>query len=93
MVDESVVEEIVNDRQEKYGHPKEHFKRTVMILNALGFRRIDTWNGAADYLQEADWPAIMIADKLARSCNDSLYEDNWNDMAGYAKTRLMLLEK
>lgn len=85
-----MVDGIVEDRQEKYGHPRDHFARTANLLTVLGFRR--HVNGVVRTIASSDWPAIMIADKLARSCNDSLYEDNWNDMAGYAKTRLMLLE-
>ncbi len=83
------VEETTADRQARYGPPKEHFLRTVTMLNALGFRRLmdDKFPGQ---LQPDDWPVIMIADKLSRAHHDRDFGDNFHDIAGYVRTWEML---
>lgn len=74
------------DRQSKYGHPRVHFRRTVALLNAVGFERHDR------PLTPEDWPTIMILDKIARSCVDVELEDNPVDVEGYARCWRILLE-
>lgn len=72
------------DREGKYGSCEAHFSRTAVLLNTLGFRRLHP-SGSIRTLLRSDWPTIIIADKLARSCEDILYEDNPHDIAGYAR--------
>ncbi len=83
------VEETTKDRQKRYGPPREHFQRTVTMLNALGFRRLQDDKMPAQ-LQVDDWPVIMIIDKLSRAHHDRDFEDNFHDIAGYVRTWEML---
>ena len=78
------IKEITDARGAVYGHPADHFKRTTGMLNALG---IGTGLGALD------WAFIMICDKLARLRESPEHRDSWEDIAGYARTALMILER
>ena len=86
---ESILEEAIRltsqDRQAIYGHPRDHFKKTIGLVNAM----------LSDYLKKPleseQWPKIMICDKLARSMN-SYKRDNMADIAGYAQTHEMVVE-
>lgn len=79
------VQDITDDRGKKYGHPYDHFGRTIGVLNALGFRRtLD--DGSTRELVRTDWPHIMISDKLARAYESPEYQDHRDDVAGYAWT-------
>ena len=76
-------EELVKQRGEKYGDPRENFERAVGMINAL-------FDGYLCRPLPADAiPKIMIILKLARSMH--AYEpDNMRDIQGYAKTHEML---
>jgi hypothetical protein len=69
------VQAIRDEREGQYGPPTEHWAKTVAMLNALGFSR----DGQA--LTIADWPEIMVVDKLARGLQG--VADNRFDVAGY----------
>ena len=76
--------DLTDARGAVYGHPAEHFARTTGMLNALG---IGTGLGAMD------WPFVMICDKLARLRESPEHRDGWEDIAGYARTALMILDR
>jgi enoyl-[acyl-carrier protein] reductase I len=69
---------VIRDRRPKYGGPKNHFARTVGMVNAA----------FADVLKrpltEADWATIMILDKIARFRGPGATIDGPVDIAGYA---------
>ena len=68
------------DRKQQYGDAKDHFKRTVGLIN-VRFGHILTRP-----LEPCEWGLIMILDKLAR--NDDTRgkkRDDFVDVAGYAR--------
>ena len=68
----------VMDRHAVYGPPKEHFSRTVGMVNAL-FSFV-----LKRPLTVSDWARIMLLDKLARDLGPKPHPDNAVDLAGYA---------
>ena len=70
--------DVIRDRRPKYGGPRQHFARTVGMINAA----------FADVLKrpltEADWAQIMIMDKIARYNGPNSTTDGPVDIAGYA---------
>jgi len=68
----------VRDRRPKYGGPREHFARTVGMINAA----------FADVLKRplttSDWALIMTLDKVARFLGPTKTHDQIVDLAGYA---------
>ncbi len=69
--------DVIASRRHNYGPPREHFRRTVGMLNALFAHKLK------EPFTEQDWPQIMLCDKLARHQERPL-EDNPLDAAGYA---------
>ena len=69
---------VIRDRRPRYGGPKQHFSRTVGMINAA----------FADVLKrpltEADWAVIMVLDKVARFRGPGATIDGPVDIAGYA---------
>jgi len=67
----------IRDRRTKYGSPRDHFKKTVGMINAA----------FADVLRrpltEADWALIMTMDKIARDLGPCPTPDTPIDLAGY----------
>lgn len=86
------VKHITDERGKKYGHPYDHFGRTVGVLNALGFRRMNE-DGNPRLLRRIDWPQIMISDKLARSFESPEFTDHRDDIAGYAWTWSAVIDR
>lgn len=70
--------EVVRNRRDTYGPPREHFSRTVQMLNGLLADKL------REPLTEADWAQIMIIDKLARHRGPAKSADTPIDLAGYA---------
>jgi hypothetical protein len=70
--------DVIRDRRPKYGGPRQHFKRTVGMINAA-FGEI-----LRRPLTEADWAVIMTLDKVARYMGPNKTEDGPIDLAGYA---------
>jgi hypothetical protein len=70
--------DVVRDRRPKYGGPREHFARTVGMINAA-FAEVLTRP-----LTEADWALIMTLDKVARYLGPTKTADQITDLAGYA---------
>lgn len=69
---------VIRDRRPKYGGPRQHFSRTIGMVNAA----------FADVLKrpltESDWATIMILDKIARYRGPTSTIDGPVDIAGYA---------
>lgn len=80
-------------RPGQYGHPADHFARTVGQINALFTekvrQRLDA--GQPMFLPE-DWGVIMIIDKLSRFVHVG-QRDSLVDTAGYARTIEMVRER
>jgi hypothetical protein len=68
---------IVRERGDDYGKPGDHFSITIGMLNAAFARKL------REPLTTADWPIIMVCDKIAREQHKPK-RDNACDMAGYA---------
>lgn len=71
-----MLEEVVAITKERgfyYGPPREHFARTIGMINAL----------YGTTFEPADWAKFMILDKLARD-SERAKDDNARDIAGYA---------
>ena len=62
------------DRDGDYGHPAEHWKRTVGAINAMFGTKF----------KPRDWGFIMALDKIAREQNRSK-RDNLVDVCGYSR--------
>ena len=71
-------QDAVRDRRPKYGGPREHFKRTVGMINAAF---ADVLNRP---LTTSDWALIMTLDKVARFLGPTKTHDQIVDLAGYA---------
>ena len=69
---------VIRDRRPLYGGPREHFRRTVGMINAA-FR--DVLNRP---LTMSDWALIMTLDKVARFLGPTKTSDQITDLAGYA---------
>lgn len=70
--------DVIRDRRPKYGGPKQHFKRTVGMINAAFAEVLNR------PLTEADWAVIMTLDKVARYMGPAKTTDGPIDLAGYA---------
>lgn len=68
---------VVEQRGAAYGEAKDHFGRTVGLLNIMLADKLKV------PLAPSDWPIVMICDKLAREANRH-NDDNCVDIAGYA---------
>lgn len=68
---------VVEQRGAAYGGAKDHFGRTVGLLNVMLADKLKV------PLVPSDWPIVMICDKLAREANRH-NDDNCVDIAGYA---------
>jgi len=73
-------ERLTTERGKVYGHPRDHFARTVGILGIVfGTRRFCD-------MQPRDWAVVMECDKLARFAETFEHADSQADIAGYAET-------
>ena len=86
------IEQIVEERGNKYGHPNENFRRTANILNEMNFRIYDPKDNTYRMMEAKDIPIMMICVKMAREahCHN---DDNLVDIEGYKKTYYMLEEQ
>lgn len=69
---------VIRDRRPLYGGPREHFARTVGMINAA-------FAGVLNRpLTTSDWALIMTLDKVARFLGPTKTSDQITDLAGYA---------
>jgi hypothetical protein len=80
--------EIVEDRQASYGHPKENFTRIALMWNTYLKAKYRRQYEAA-LIGAEDIPQMMILLKQARLMN-GYHADSVTDQEGYAKTHHML---
>jgi len=69
--------EAVRERGQDYGNPGDHFAITIGLVNAAFARKL------REPFTTADWPIIMVLDKIAREQHKPK-RDNACDIAGYA---------
>lgn len=89
--DSSVLREadiIVNgDRRNSYGHPIDHFSRTIGMINAL----------FADHLKKPflphHWGQMILLDKQSRAFQSPEKRDHWVDSAGYSECTQLCVQK
>lgn len=70
---------VIQQRRENYGPPREHFRRTVALINALFAHKLK------EPFTESEWAQIMICDKLSRHQEKPIW-DTPVDIAGYSAT-------
>lgn len=71
------------ERQAEYGHPLDHFQISAVIKDAI--------KGCSDPVLRHSLE--MIADKMARLCHSPEHLDSWIDIAGYARTAVMVMDE
>lgn len=74
------------DRRAAYGHPMDNFGRTVKMVNAFLSAKLK------EPITEEEWGLINVIAKVARSAN-RMKRDNVTDIAGYANTVGMVMDK
>lgn len=78
--------ELTDTRGKQYGHPSEHFARTVALLKVVfGDRPVSS-------LRPRDWAVVMVCDKLARLSQTLDHDDSMADIGGYAECWRMCKE-
>ena len=80
-------------RPKAYGHPYDHFGRTVGAINATftDIVRERLARGEPMFTRD-DWPVMMILDKTARYVHEH-QRDSLVDIPGYARTAEMVNEE
>lgn len=68
----------IRDRRGSYGHPRDHFARTVGMINAAFADRL------TKPFEPSDWALMIILDKVARHLGPKKRDDSPVDIAGYA---------
>lgn len=69
-------DEIIRDRQARYGPPREGYEKIVAMLNVLLERKLKL------PLEPQDWPLMMVCQKLVRE-SYAHDRDNLRDVGGY----------
>lgn len=84
-----MIEQILNERGERYGEFDEHARITQSIKRAM--QDSPNWNRLPDAMRES---LEMVAHKVGRILNgDPAYLDSWIDLVGYTQLVINLLEK
>lgn len=80
------------DRQQAYGHPRDHFGRTVAGLNARFTSGDDPLFRRP--MQPQEWAIMVAIDKLIGRGNDTrdIKRDSLVDICGYLRTYEMVME-
>lgn len=90
---EEAIELTSRDRQQAYGHPANHFARTVAGLNA---RFLAGTNPLfARPMEPQEWALVMVIDKIVGRGEDTraIKRDSLVDGAGYLRTCEMVSDK
>jgi len=83
------IDDVLNERGARYGEFKDHAKISQLIKDTL--RLFPAFKNLRPSQKEA---LEMMAHKIARVLNgDPNYQDNWTDIAGYARLVEKELEK
>lgn len=72
------------ERAAVYGHPSDHFELSAELKRLIRAN----YEGDPRLLHALD----MILDKIARLCHTDTHFDSWLDIAGYARTAVMILD-
>jgi hypothetical protein len=93
-VTETVLEEAIRitsqDRNRSYGHPADHFSRTIGAINAVFTDKVKERLARGEPMFDVlDWPKILTLDKVARGVEQGYHRDSVTDRAGYARTEEM----
>jgi hypothetical protein len=74
-----------SDRMKDYGHPADHFAKSAMLKQEL-FK---------DYTGDLSMKHAMemVVDKLVRLSHSPYHLDSWIDVAGYARTAVMVMDR
>ena len=82
-------------RQDVYGHPLENYQALADVFNVL-LSRMGFFNdgpGATPGLTAEEVQVLMLGVKLVRLAKDPTHRDTIVDVAGYARTLEMTLDK
>ena len=82
--DALIAKTVNEDRMSVYGHPIDHFRLSSKLKMAVR----EQWHGDPALLH----PIEMILDKIARLANSPSHFDSWLDIAGYARTAILVLD-
>ena len=80
---DAAISNVTQERVEAYGHPADDFARVAALKDVL--------EACPDPLLRHAME--MIAVKLARLCHTPDHLDSWVDIAGYARTAAMILDR
>lgn len=72
-------------RMKDYGHPADHFAISAKLKATIR----ENFRGDPRILHVLE----MEADKIARLCHSPDHLDSWIDIAGYARTAVMVLDR
>ena len=80
---DAAIAKVTDDRGEIYGHPADDFHKVAMMAKAI--------EGCAD--PRIKHALYMILVKVARLAETPSHVDSWIDIAGYARTGVMILDR
>lgn len=80
--DKDLIQAVNVERQRDYGHPAHHFALASQIKEAV--------KACPD--PEMRHILEVLADKMARLVNSPSHYDSWLDVAGYARTAMMVMD-
>lgn len=90
---QEAIEITESHRPDEYGHPLDHFSRTIGAINAQFTETVRRRLAAGKPMFEPeDWPLFMVIDKVSRAVN-AHKRDNATDIAGYAHTHELVFEE
>jgi Domain of unknown function (DUF6378) len=76
------------DRRDTYGHPMDNFGRTAKMVTAFLQHKLKP----GEVITEEEWGLINVIAKVSR-CANKIKLDTIDDIAGYANTIGMVMDK